>query len=108
MENLFEDYILLTKSILSGIKNGISIDEFFERRENLINSIIADNSLSKEEKKTAYEASGAKELDKQVVEFIKDEMIKTKEEMRSNANNKRLYSSYVTNNMKGSFFRRII
>ena len=47
MENLFEDYILLTKSILSGIKNDISVEEFFERRENLINSIIADNSLSK-------------------------------------------------------------
>lgn len=108
MEKVFEDYILLSKSILSGIKNGISIDEFFERREELINSIINDNSFSKEEKKRAYEASGAEELDKQVVKFIKEEMMKTKEEMMNNAKNKRLYSSYVTDNMKGSFFRRTI
>lgn len=108
MEKIFEDYILLTKSILSGIKNGISIDEFFERREKLINSIIADNSFTKEEKKRAYKVSGAEDLDKQVVEFIKEEMIKTKEEMMNNAKNKRLYSSYVTDNMKGSFFRRTI
>ena len=61
-----------------------------------------------EEKKRAYEVSGAEDLDKQVVEFIKEEMIKTKEEMISNAKNKRLYSSYVTDNMTGSFFRRTI
>ena len=87
MESLFNDYILLTKSILSGINNGISVDEFFDKRENIIESIIVNDFFSKEEKKKIYEISGAKELDKQVVEFIKNEMLKTKAEMRNAANN---------------------
>lgn len=107
MDSLFDNYIVLTKNILSGIKNGISVDEFFEKREELISSIIKDES-SKEDKKKAYVASGAEELDKCVVEYIRSEMEKTKEDIRKANTNKKLYSSYVSNNMKGSFFRRTI
>lgn len=105
--NLFNDYILLTKNILSGIKNGISVDEFFDKRENLINSII-ELDISKEEKKKVYISSGAEKLDKCVVDFIKNEIETTKEEMQKAVINKKVYSSYVTNNISGSFFRRTI
>lgn len=107
MDSLFNNYIVLTKNILSGIENGISVDEFLAKREELINSIIKDES-SKEDKRKAYVASGAEELDKIVVQYMKSQMEKTKEDIRKANTNKKLYSSYVSDNMKGSFFRRTI
>ncbi|SFU51987.1 hypothetical protein SAMN04487886_10471 [Clostridium sp. DSM 8431] len=107
IEKLFSDYIFLTKNILSGIKNGISVEEYFEKREKLIKDII-ELDASKEDKKAEYESSGAKELDENVVEFIKNEMKDTKMQMQKAALNKRVYSSYVSSNVSGSFFRRTI
>lgn len=108
MENLYDDYIQLTKYILSGIKNGISVDEFFDKREKIISNIIEDNSFSKEEKKIAYEKSGAKQLDKQVVEVIKSEIVKTKQDIKNVHDSRKMYSSYVSNNMSGNFLKRRI
>ena len=70
IEKLFSDYIFLTKNILSGIKNGISVEEYFEKREKLIKDII-ELDASKEDKKAEYESSGAKELDEKLYNLWK-------------------------------------
>lgn len=107
IEKLFSDYIFLTNNILSGIRNGVPVEEFFEKREELINTII-ELDASKEDKKMEYERSGAKELDQKVMEYIRNEMKNTKIEMQNASLNKRVYSSYVSSNMSGNFFRRTV
>lgn len=107
IEKLFQEYIEVTNDILSGVKNGIPVDEFFDKREKIINDIIKLDE-DKAYKKRVYTNSGAEEFDKKIVEYIKSEMISTKESIKKVNVNKKMYSSYMNTNTSGNFFRRII
>ena len=40
MRELFEEYAVLTRNVMSGIKLNIPVDEFFLKREEVIKQIV--------------------------------------------------------------------
>lgn len=107
LEELFREYEKLTKNIISGVKIDVSVDEFFEKREVIIKE-ISSLDISGEERKKAYIRLGLDVLDKELGLVIKEELEKTKEDIRKNGNNKKIYSGYVSKNTVGNYFRRTI
>lgn len=103
MKELFEKYALLTRNIMSGIQLNIPVDEFFEKREEVIKEIV-ESDLSSSEKKMMYSEMKLDKLDNDLKKLIQSEMIKAKSEMNKLKMGKQMHRVYSGNVAPGNYF----
>lgn len=103
MRELFEEYAVLTRNVMSGIKLNIPVDEFFLKREEVIKEIV-NFDVSNEEKKSIYCEMKLDELDKNLGILIKSEMATTKEDIRKLSRGRKMQRMYSSNIAPGNYF----
>ena len=95
---MIKDYLLqykeLTDAIIVNIKNDLDAEKFMNQRREVLNLLLENKALNKEDIKSVYLDLNLDKLDKLLKEEINKAREKTKEELRKIAQRKNVNIAY--------------
>lgn len=102
------NYKDVTEVIIVNIKNNLDVEEAMKKREEILNNLLEDINLNKEEIKRIYLELKLDDLDKTLKEEINRAIEKNKEELRKMKNQRSANKAYGKNISTINFFNKKI